>query len=891
MKSVFATLFIVPVLLLASCKSTGEKTTANKVAETASSDLTWKEAQERKARVSDVRYALAVKLTDQEADKTFTGKSEIKFNLKDASRPLRLDFYEGKITSLTLNGKALGPEAKQAFWISLPAGALKEGANVVTVDYEQEYSRQGQGLHKFIDPQTKEVFLYTQFETFDNNRFMPSFDQPDLRAVLTLTVDAPAAWEVVSTTMGKPSKTDKGRRVWVFPETDQISTYLYSLIAGPYKVYSDKFEDIPLRLFVRPSMAKYLRTKEWFTYTKQGLKFYNSYFGLRYPFKKYDQLVVPEFNAGAMENVGAVTFSESFLWRAQPSRDDLRRLASVILHEMAHMWFGDIVTMKWWNDLWLNESFATFMATLAMSEATEFKEAWQDFFTDDKNWAYWEDSLVTTHPIEAPVASVKDAFANFDGITYGKGAAVLKQLRAYMTPAAFQKGIQTYIKTYAFKNAELKDYITALQGQTDRDLNLWATRWLQQSGTDKITAKWACTGDKLEKIDLIVTPTPGAQFRPQTVTVALFQEGDIVAGKKSTGATSIRVDLTKNVETLKGPWPCPAFVYPNYGDDGYISVSLDPVSQAFARESLSRIDDKLLRSMVWDDLWEMVRNTDMPLRDYIVIVDKHFSKERDPLLVNMIVATISGRESSSILNYWPQLDARAKKEREDFIAKMEGEYLRRFKAAKPGSDDQRLWFDNYVGIARTPAALDQLAKWGSSKEVAKGMPLDVDRGWNVVRKLSRFKHPKSAEMLTEMKIKDSSDRGQRQALSTEAIAPDLKVKEKWVTILKQPKPAISFSEARSVLRTLFPIEQRDLAKRFEEDFYEYLKKNGKSENELFVEGVAQSLVPLSCAQEESSRLRDFLKTPDRFTPSVAKTLKVVLDEDERCQRIRAMSRL
>jgi len=887
-KNTLVMMLIAPALAtLISCKSPGGKSTSSG-SNPESSDLTWKEAQERKARVSDVQYLVSVKLN--EPDPHFTGTSEIRFNLKDPNKPLRLDFYEGKVASLKVNGQDIGPKAKRMYWIDLPGSALKEGANVVQIEYTQNYSRQGQGLHKFTDPETKEVFLYTQFQTFDANRFMPAFDQPDLRAVLTMNVEAPAKWEVITATReSKVTPAEGGRKLWAFPPTDPIATYLFSLHAGPYKVYRDQFEDIPLRLYVRPSMAKHLRHKEWFTYTKQGLKFFNSYFGMKYPFKKYDQLVVPEFNAGAMENVGAVTFNERYLWRSQPTREELRGLASVIMHEMAHMWFGDIVTMTWWNDLWLNESFATFLATLALSEATEFKEAWQDFFSDDKNWAYWEDGLITTHPIETPVPSVKVAFANFDGITYGKGAAVLKQLRAYMTPAAFQKGIQNFIKTHAWKNAELKDFIAALQTQTDRDLNLWAERWLRQSGTDKITAQWNCTGEQLEKIELLVTPTPGAAFRPQTVNVALFQseKGEL----KST--QSMRVDLTKEQETITGPWPCPAFVYPNYQDEGYIAISLDSKSLEFARKNLNRINDNLLRTMVWEDLWKMVRNTEMSLKDYVQIVNTHFPKEIDPIITSQVVRTISGqgREFATILNYWPQTDERMSRERMIFIGAMEDEYLRRFKAAKAGTDNQRRWFDNYVGIARTPKALDQMAKWGSMKNVAPGMPLDVDRQWDLVRKLARYQHPQAMALLAEMKKKDASDRGQRQALSAEAIQPDLKVKEKWVNILQQPKPTVSFAEARSVMRALFPVDQRDLAKRFENDFYEYLKKNGNSEDDTFVKGVAQSLVPLSCAKEESGRLRDFLKNPDRFTPSVAKALKVSLDEDERCQRIRAMSAL
>lgn len=880
------TLVIASTLTLLACKSTGTKDSAqpNK----GNSDLSWQEAQSRKDRVSNVHYTLRVKLPETEG--TFSGQSEIRFDLKENSKALRLDFFEGKVSSLKVNGQVVGADAKSNFWINLPASALKVGANVVNIDYSADYSRQGQGLHKFTDPQTKEVFLYTQFETFDANRFMPCFDQPDLRATLTMTVEAPTTWEVITATREtKINKLENGNREWIFPATPSIATYLFSLHAGPYKIYRDQFEDIPLRLYVRPSMAKHMKVKEWFTYTKQGLKFFNSYFGMKYPFKKYDQLAVPEFNMGAMENVASVTFSERFLWRSEPTRNDLRGLASVILHEMAHMWFGDIVTMKWWNDLWLNESFATFMATLAMAEATQFKEAWQDFFVDDKNWAYWEDSLVTTHPIEAPVNSVKDAFANFDGITYGKGAAVLKQLRAYITPESFQKGIQHYIKTYAYKNAELKEFIGALQTQTKRDLNLWSARWLRQSGTDKIAVKWNCDGDKLNQLEVVVTPSAGAEFRPQTVKIGLFKDK---AGEL-TKPEVIRADLTTTTETLKGPWACPSFVYANYEDEGYIAVSLDPKSLDFAKRNLSRISDDLLRSMVWDDLWEMVRNTEMPLKDYIQIVNLHFPKEKDPMLTNQIVSTISGRRSEipTILNYWPQASEASTKERQAFIGVMEAEYLRRMKASAPGSDMQKLWFDNYVGIARTPKALDQLVAWIPQKNVAPGFPLDLDRQWVMARKLSRYQHPKAAALVADLKKKDTSDRGQRQALSADAVQPDVKVKEKWLAILKQPKPSLTLAETRSVSYALFPIDQRDLAKRFENDFYEYLKQNGKSENEVFVESIAEGLVPLSCAQEESTRLRDFLKNTDRFSASISKSLRVSLDEDERCQRIRALSAL
>lgn len=889
MKSFFRIVFALSIAtgIAVACKSTGPKTDARKATAAGTgenSDLTVEEARERSARLSNVAYESKVLLN--ETDDKFKGQSVITFDLKDAGAPLRIDHYEGQVTGLRVNGVAIDTAAKKKYRIDLPSASLKVGPNKVEIDYTQEYSHQGQGLHRFQDPQTKEVFLYTQFETYDANRFMPCFDQPDLKATWQLTVEAPVKWEVISTT-AESSVTKMGnRKIWKFDKTPTLSTYLFSLHAGPYKVWKDKFEDVPLRIFARPSLAKYVRAQEWFTVTKQGLRFYNNFFALPYPFKKYDQLFVPEFNAGAMENVGAVTFSENFLSRSEVTREQRRRAASVLLHEMAHMWFGDIVTMKWWNDLWLNESFATIMAALSMHEATEFKEAWQDFFAGDKSWAYWEDSLITTHPIEAPVATVKQAFATFDGITYGKGASVMKQLRAYMTPEAFKLGVQDYFKKHAYKNAELKDFIQALQTHTQRDLSLWADRWLKQSGTDKLAAKWTCTGDTLQEVELITTPSTGMRFRPQTVSVAMFKE----KGGKIAETKTLRVDLTAEKQVINGPWPCPDMVYPNYQDDGYLSASLDTKTLTFVKANLSRVPDTFLRTMLWHDVWQMVRNTEMPLKDYVKIVQQHFGPEKDTILLNKITQTIAGRrgENATVLYYWPETEE-ARAEKTKFVGEMERQFMSRFRSSKAGSDAQKFWFDRYVKMARSNEALAQLAKWADMDKVGPGFPLDVDRQWDIVRTLSRFKHGEAPRLLESLKKKDPSDRGQRQALAAEAIQPDLSVKQKWVETLAQPKPSLPFAQARAVLGALFPVEQSGLAKRFENDFYTYLKANGASEDEIYVGAFADSAAPLNCQADGSKRMKSFLDENSGFTPSIVKSLKVSVEEDERCQRIRAMA--
>ena len=875
-------------ILLTDCTSapTGTQPADSSTVQAEESNLTRTQAELRKARLSEVKYVLTVVLPEN--GEMFAGTSEISFQLTSNTTPLRLDFFEGQVSRVEINGHPVAPATVvKKYEIALPAKDLKIGANVVRIQWSREYSRQGQGLHKFTDPETKEVFLYSQFESYDANRFMPCFDQPDLRSVVTLTVDAPNSWQVISTTKETSVNTaPDGRKVWLFPATPPISTYLFSLHAGPYKVWTDSFEDIPLRLFVRPSLAKYVDAKEWFKTTKQGLKFFNDFFALKYPFKKYDQLIVPEFNAGAMENVGAVTFSEGFIHRSQPSRRERRGLAGTILHEMAHMWFGDIVTMVWWNDLWLNESFASYMAALSLVSATEFKEEWQDFFAGQKNWAYWEDGLVTTHPIEAPILDIKQAAASFDGITYGKGASVLKQLVAYMGADNFQRGVRGYFKTHAFGNTTLNDFIAALQVASPHDLHQWADRWLKQSGTDKLAANWTCEGARLKKIELTSSPMKEALFRPQTVQLALFSQD-------SSQPVVKRVDLAQEKTLLTGDWPCPVFVYPNYQDDGYARVSLDPLSLKYAKENVGKIPDLLLRTMVWSDLWQMVRDTEMPLREYIQVVKTHMPRETDQIILSGLVDKISGGrgEQATILNYWPKRTAKDTADRLAFIANIETQYLKRLRAAKPGTDEQKFWFDSYVGLARTPKGLEQLAAFAQATEVAPGLPVDLDRRWGLAVRLNRFSSPAAAALVDEMSKQDTSDRGRKNALSAEAVRPEYAVKQKWVNTLKLAKPNVSLAEAWAVLGALFPVEQRDLAQRFKTDFYDYLKANGNSQNEMFVRSFTGSLMPLTCEESNSSTLQSFLNAHPGFSPGVTKAIKVGIQEDLRCQKIRAASAL
>ena len=364
----------------------------------------------------------------------------------------------------------------------------------------------GEGLHRFVDPVDNEVYLYTQFEVPDSRRMFAVFEQPDLKASFTFTVTAPSHWDVVSNSpTPAPVETTPGedggaRSVWKFAPTPRLSSYVTALIAGPYQsvrseVTSAEGRVTPLGVFARKSLMQYLDADNIFELTRQGFEFFEAQFGCPYPFEKYDQLFVPEFNAGAMENAGAVTILEGYVFRSKVTDAQVERRAITVLHELAHMWFGDLVTMRWWNDLWLNESFAEYMSHLAAVENTKFDHAWTTFASVEKSWAYRQDQLPTTHPIFAEINDLQDVEVNFDGITYAKGASVLRQLVAWVGPEEFMAGVREYFAKHAWQNTELSDLMAELEKASGRDLDQWGRLWLETAGVNTLTPELAVDED------------------------------------------------------------------------------------------------------------------------------------------------------------------------------------------------------------------------------------------------------------------------------------------------------------------------------------------------------------------------------------------------------------
>ncbi|MFL6676661.1 MAG: aminopeptidase N, partial [Massilia sp.] len=510
-----------------------------------------------------------------------------------------------------------------------------------------------------------------------------------------------------------------------------------------------------------------VKPAEWFKYTKAGLEFFDEYFGIPYQYGKYDQLLVPDFLYGAMENAGAITFAEArFMYKADMTAAQRHSLASVIMHEMAHQWFGDLVTMKWWNGLWLNESFASFMGTLATAEATEFKDAWQAFYSSGKQAAYVQDQKVTTHPIEVPVPSTQNAFDNIDAITYSKGASTLMQLRHLLGADVFRKGVHNYLVKYQFKNATLDDFIASLGDAAGRDLSKWTQQWLYQPGVNTIAASYTCKGGKIDSFVLNQT-APSVKLptlREQRVQVASFK----LNGQQLELAKNVPVTYSGAKTAVPGMIgsTCPDMVYPNYQDWGFAKVQLDKRSFDTARNHLAVVADPLLRTMLWQSLWDGVRDGKLPLNEFIKTAINNAPAEKDYTLLGDVLGKVGA--SKRYLDAMGPDSAYARQATRE----LEQMAWNGVQSSKGDDNFQRRWFNQYVGMASSREALDRLASILDGKTTVEGLSINQDLRWAIIGRLNRYNYPGAAALVEAEQARDKSDAGQAAALSAVVSRPD-----------------------------------------------------------------------------------------------------------------------
>jgi aminopeptidase N len=838
--------------------------------------LTQAEAAARSARIANVDYVLDFALTGKES---FSATTILSFDLSDNSAPLTVDLDKATIGTLIVNGKTVAPQYNQ-FFITLQPQDLVKGRNTVSVSYQRLHSTNGEGLHRMVDPADGKVYTYSHFEPAAAHQMFALFDQPDLKATYQVNVTAPADWVVVSTTRETAVQDDPAGKRWTFPQSKKLSPYNFSLHAGPYKVWEDNSGKYPMRVFARQSVASQVSPADWFKYTRQGLAFFDEYFGVAYQFEKYDQLLVPDFLYGAMENAGAVTFAErGFLYKAEMTAAQREQLASVIMHEMAHQWFGDLVTMKWWNGLWLNESFASFMGTLATAEATEFKNAWQAFYSDGKQGAYTTDQSPATHPIEVPVPSTANAFDNIDAITYAKGASVLMQLRHLLGEEVFRKGVHNYLVKYAYQNATLENFIGSLGEAAGRDLGPWTRQWLYKAGVNTIAAKYSCANGKINSFTLQQS-APGAALptlREQRVQVATFKADGarLVLGKNVavtyTGAAT-------RVPALVGS-ACPDLVYPNYQDWGFAKVQLDKRSFATAQASLSKVEDPLLRSMLWQSLWDGVRDGHLPLNEFITTALANAGGEKDYTLLGKVLGMISSsRRYLDAIHADAAYTARTTQAMEELA-------WAGVQANKDDSNFLRLWFSQYLGSATSKGALERLAAILDGRLVVENLAVSQDLRWSIIGRLNRFAHPGSAELVSAELARDKSDSGQSAALAATVVRPDPNTKAEWLSKVEDLKTTLPFSKVRVAMGSLYPVEQRELSEASAAERLARLAAIDKAAGPVYMRSFA-GLIPANCTPASVRRLAAAAEQYRDLSAGTRRALLGTHQEDKRCLMIR-----
>ena len=739
-------------------------------------NLTRDEARARAALLDVQSYVVDLDLTTG-STKTFRSTTTLSFTCSEPGAETFVDLVGADISELTLNGRELDwSELYEHGRIRLTDLAAE---NELRVTADMLYSHTGEGLHRFVDPADDRVYLYSQCEVPDARRIYATFEQPDLKSVFTFTVKAPAHWKVVSNApTPEPAESADGTAVWSFPATERMSTYVTAVVAGEYHevldVYEGRHGSIPLGHYCRQSMVPYLDTAELVEITKQGFEFFEDAFGYPYPFHKYDQLYVPEFNNGAMENAGCVTLRDEYLPRSQQARWFYEQRANTILHEMAHMWFGDLVTMKWWDDLWLNESFAEWAAHHAAVHSTQYDEAWTGFTNHRKNWAYRQDQLPTTHQISADNHDLEAVEDNFDGITYAKGASALKQLVAYVGEHEFLAGLRTYFQKHAFGNSEFSDLLAALEETSGRDLVTWATAWLQTSGVNTLAAEFTLD-DAGRYASFAVRQTAAAEFptlRPHRIGIGLY---DAVDGRL-VRRTSVETDVdgsSTDVPALVGAVQ-PDVLLLNDGDLTYAKIRLDERSQATVVESIHTLDDSLARALCWSAAWDMTRDAEMSAGDFITLVLDGLGSETDDTAVKQL--PVYAQVAIEQFAHPTKRDA--------LRERWEQGFWQLLRSARPGSDNQltflktfagthgkRIPPSTYTGAGRSAEAMRFMAGLLDGSETLEGLTVDTDMRWILLTALAAGGHADPARIEKEL-ASDNTITGHEKAAAALAVLPD-----------------------------------------------------------------------------------------------------------------------
>ncbi|UNO41992.1 aminopeptidase N [Streptomyces sp. MST-110588] len=882
-------------------------------------NLSREEARERARLLSVEGYDVALDLRSAvaqgEAARTFRSRTTIRFRCAEPGAATFADLVAPAVTAVSLNGRDLDPaEVFDGTRIALEGLEGPDAENVLTVDAQCAYSRTGEGMHRFVDPEDGEVYLYTQYEPADARRVFANFEQPDLKAPFTFSVTAPEGWVVLSNSKraaktaettgtegtaettettetagtegtAEPEETEAGTHR--FAPTRPIPTYITAVVAGPYHMVTDTYRrtlpdgttlEIPLGALCRKGLAKHFDPDDIFTVTKQGLDFFHDHFDYPYPFGKYDQAFVPEYNIGAMENPGCVTFREEFVFRGKVTSASYERRANVILHEMAHMWFGDLVTMRWWDDLWLKESFADFMGALSLVEATRFTNGWITFANGRKAWAYRADQLPSTHPITADIRDLEDAKLNFDGITYAKGASVLKQLVAYVGREAFLEGARRYFKRHAYGNTELSDLLSVLEETSGRDLSAWSRAWLETAGVNSLTPQVTYDAqDRITELSLLQEAAPARpELRPHRVAVGLYRRQDADGALVRYARAEVDVSGVRTVVDELAGAERPELVLVNDDDLTYCKIRFDASSLETLRARLGDVADPLARALCWSAVWGLTRDGLMPARDYLGLVLRFAGRESDV----GVLQSLHAQARTALTHYtepgWRELGAR----------ELAQGALHELRLAEPGSGHQLSWARFFASVASTAADFQLLQGLLEGTARIDGLEVDQELRWTFLEPLAAHDVVDEAALDAEL-ARDDTASGKRHHVRCLAARPSPVVKARaWQDVVESD--ALSNALVEATISGLNQSGQRELLAPYAPRYFEAVERVWRERSIEIGMAVVKGLFPMLQGDRATLEAADtWLREHPQAAPALRRLVSEERDDLARALRAQA----
>ena len=843
-------------------------------------NLTRVEAAARAELLSVESYRIELDLTTSET--TFRSKTTVRFSSKQIGASSFIEAITSKVHSITLNGESLDVALADGVRIALPNLALE---NELVVDADMFYMNTGEGLHRFVDPADGEVYLYSQFEVPDARRVYSVFEQPDLKATFQFVVTAPSRWTVISNqTTPTPSVIRDGVSLWEFSPTPRISSYITAIIAGPYvgetaSYVSSNGNTIPLGFYCRASLKQYLDHDYLFDITKRGFEFFEKEFSTPYPFEKYDQIMAPDYNAGAMENAGAVTLNEIYVYRGAVSAYSKERRVVTVLHELAHMWFGDMVTMRWWNDLWLNESFAEYTSTFATAEATHWNQAWTTFASGEKAWAYRADQLSSTHPIVAEINDLEDVMINFDGITYAKGASVLKQLGAWVGRDAFNKGVSEYFKKHAFGNAVLNDLLVELEKSSGRDLKGWSKQWLETAGVNKLVADVDVDASgvitKFNIRQSAVDAYPVIRDHRMAVGFYNLVNGTVVRTDR------IELDVTgvsTSVSELIGK-SRPDMILLNDDDLAYAKIRFDEASWKFALKNLDKFEDSLARSMVWMTAWDLMRDGEWPAGEFVDLVINNIQYEKQGSALQTLL-----RQLVTTSAYYVNPETR-----DDIWTKLASKFWEHTNNAEPGSDNQYMFLRYWSVFARGEFG-DTMEQLLSGELSLPEREIDQDLRWWIICSLvalGRF----TEEQIQDELSRDKTATGQKMAFHAQGSMQEPAKRQAFWDRLTTDE-TLSNTLIQEGCLALQEFWDASAYQPFVDQYFDLVLPIWENRTFKIAEYFIELLYPVALATDELvARTKEFIAKPEVASkPALKRILMENLDNVERALKVRKADR-